>query len=59
MTEEQAQWWAAFAGLAASLIVLALLTLAVIRATAGPHAFQEAPFHWSRTIMHVLFGTSR
>jgi hypothetical protein len=46
-------------GLVASLVILALLAVAVFHATIGPHAYQETPFDWSRTVMHKLFGSFR
>jgi hypothetical protein len=59
LTHDAAQWWAALAGLIASVIVLVLLVGAVLHVTLGPHAFREPPFHWSSSVMHALFGKLR
>jgi len=59
MTEDQSRWWAAFTGLTTGVIILAVVSLGLILYYTGHHVYQEAPAHWSDTIMRLMFGQSR
>jgi hypothetical protein len=59
MTSDRSRLWQATIGLAASVTILAMLSIAIIWMTTGHQAYQGAPFQWPTTIMHLLFGQSR
>jgi hypothetical protein len=59
MTGEQSRRWIGLIGLATEIVILALVCLAVVSLYSGTQIYQEPAFHWSDTVMRLLFGSSR